>query len=237
MITGIIQARTGSTRLPSKVLMDVGGLSALAHLVKQVRAANTIEQLVLATSDLPRDDALAEAAGDLGLKVYRGDEDRIMSRLYNAARTFNAGLIVRLLGDCPLADPELIDQFVNHMQKHDNIDLVTNQNPHSFPDGYDISVIRPDALQKLCAEFTANHKPEHLSGFWNNPHNYKTVNLSADKNYFAYCRLTLDYPADLEVIRHVILALDGKNRIIHMHEAVDYLQSHPSIAAMNKEYI
>lgn len=237
MISGIIQARTGSSRLPNKIMMELGGGTVLEHLVKQMRASKTLQQYVLATSDHPRDDILAAHAEKIGLHVYRGDEQKIMTRLKNAAVKFNAGIVVRLLGDCPLSDPEMIDSYVMKIQSGSGLDMVTNQNPHSFPDGYDISVIRLPALQRLCAEFDANGQDEHLSGFWKPGSGYKVLNMTAPMNYFARFRMTLDYAEDLDAIRRVVDGLQGNGKVLYLRDVVSYLEAHPEAVAPNRKYL
>lgn len=237
MIGGIIQARCGSTRLPHKILKEVGSMTVLEHLVKQVRGARKIDKLILATSDESKDDDLAEHAAEIGLSVYRGDEQKIMTRLLNAALMFDIHLVVRLLGDCPLTDPQIIDEFIEIAQSEPSLDMITNQNPHTYPDGYDISVIRIESLIKLCRDFEQSGKNEHLSGFWNFEGGYKFRNITADKNYFHDYRVTLDYPKDLEVIESIILGLNGNDKILHLRDVLEYLGSHPNVSAINKEYI
>ncbi|HEY8190542.1 MAG TPA: NTP transferase domain-containing protein [Micavibrio sp.] len=237
MISGIIQARTGSSRLPNKIMMELGGGTVLEHLVKQIRASDMLEQYILTTSDHPRDDVLAVHAETIGLHVYRGDEQKIMSRLKNAAVKFNAGIVVRLLGDCPLSDPEMIDSYVEKIQSEPDLDMVTNQNPHSFPDGYDISVIRLPALQRLCMEFDANGQDEHMSGFWKPESGYKVLNMTAPENYFSRFRMTLDYAEDLDAIRRAVDGLQGGGRVLYLRDVVAYLEAHPEIVAINGKYL
>ena len=162
MITGILQARTGSSRLPGKILKELGDGSVLQHILKQVRASKRLEQLVLATSDVSQDDRLAEHARSSGMGVYRGDEQKMVSRLLEAAEAFGATIVVRLLGDCPLADPEIIDSFVDALVANPALDMVTNQHPHTYPDGYDISVLRIESLRRLCRHITASGRRSRL---------------------------------------------------------------------------
>lgn len=237
MIGGIIQARTGSSRLPEKILMKLDGVTILEHLVKQVRASKRLRGLVLATSDLERDDRLADHAGSLGLDVYRGDEQKIMSRLLGAAERYGITMIVRLLGDCPLSDPEMIDAYVAELESDPGLDMVTNQHPHTYPDGYDIAVIRIEALRHLCRSFDQNGETEHMSGFWKEDSGFAVKNMNANENYFTRFRMTLDYPKDLEAIQNVVKSLKGGKRVLYLRDVLRYLEAHPETAAINKEYI
>ncbi len=237
MINGIIQARTGSSRLPNKVLKDLGGMTVIERIVKQVRGAQKLDHIILTTSGHPRDDVLAQHAKDIGIEVYRGDEDKIMHRLLGAAETCETHIVVRLLGDCPLIDPKLIDEAIDTLTKNPDLDMVTNQNPHTFPDGYDISVMSIESLRKACADIEEKNRPEHLSEFWRDGAPYQFKNITAAENYFENYRLTLDYEKDLTVLRHVIKGLHAENRILYLDDVLNYLQANPDIANINKEYI
>lgn len=236
-IHGIIQARTGSERLPGKVLKTLKDKTVLQHLLKQVRASKCLETVVLATSNLEKDDKLAQHGKDIGLEVYRGNEDAIMHRLLYAAEQSGADIVVRLLGDCPLTDPGIIDHFVTVLLDQPELDMVTNQNPHSFPDGYDVSVIRTKSLKKACKSIAALRGPEHLSEFWNDDEKYNYKNILADRDYFSEYRVTLDYPEDLALIKQIVIDLDGENRVLKLQDVLDYLKQNNEAANLNRKYI
>lgn len=237
MIGGIIQARTGSSRLPEKILMNLDGVSVLEHLVKQVRISKRLQNIVLATSNLERDNKLADHARSIGLNVYRGDEQKIMTRLLGAAEQYGITVIVRLLGDCPLSDPEMIDAYVAELENNSGLDMVTNQHPHTYPDGYDISVIRVESLRRLCRNFDQSGEAEHMSGFWKEGSGFTVKNMTAEEDYFARFRMTLDYPKDLDAIQMVVKSLNGGKRVLYLRDVLNYLETHPETAAINKEYI
>lgn len=214
----------------------MGSISVIEHLVKQVKGSRRIDDLILATSDKENDNALAVHAEEIGLKVFRGNEDKIISRLLGAAEMCGAEIVVRLLGDCPLTDPQIIDEFVARIEEDPALDMVTNQYPHSYPDGYDVSVIRIAALRRACAMMEAG-VPEHLSIMWKAENNFKFVNVEAERDYFKDYRMTLDYEKDLEAIRDVVTALGGERKILYLKDVLDYLEKNPTVVALNKEYI
>ncbi len=109
----LVQARMGSTRLPGKVLLDIGGKTMLERVVARARRARTADEVAVATSLSPGDDAVVREAGRLGLRAYRGSEERVLDRYYEAAKAFGADVVIRVTADCPLIDPEIIDKVVN----------------------------------------------------------------------------------------------------------------------------
>src|SRR4051812_30955640 len=112
-VVTIVQARMGSTRLPGKVLMPLGGKPMLAHVVARAGRATQANELIVATSRLPADDATADFCQDTGVPCFRGDESDVLDRYYQAAKFSNAGAVVRITADCPLIDPEVCDQVIN----------------------------------------------------------------------------------------------------------------------------
>src|SRR4051812_17564696 len=116
-IVGIIQARTGSTRLPSKVLKPILGQPMLARMLERVKGSKKLNQIVVATSDKSENDSIARIAEEAGVAVFRGSEKDVLDRFYNAAREAHADVVMRLTGDCVLMDPHVIDEVVNHFEQ------------------------------------------------------------------------------------------------------------------------
>ena len=127
-VVAIIQARMGSTRLPGKVMKDLGGATVLARVVNRTRRARLIDEVVVATTTAPGDDVIVDECRHLGVACFRGDENDVLDRYYQCARQFAADAVVRITSDCPLVDPELIDATVERFLegKHD---YVTNGVP------------------------------------------------------------------------------------------------------------
>ena len=145
MITAIIQARMGSTRLPGKVLKEISGHSMLWHVVTRVRQANTLDQVVVATSDKVSDDAIASFCEQEGFLCFRGSESDVLDRYYQAARWAGATVVVRITADCPLIDPVVIDQVVSAYLEND-CDYANNVMQRTYPDGLDAEAFSFEAL-------------------------------------------------------------------------------------------
>ena len=110
-VTAILQARMGSSRLPGKVSADLAGRTLLEFLIERVRRSKSVDHIILATTDLPADNCLVELANKINLTIFRGSKDDVLDRYAKASMLTDAEVIVRLTGDCPLLDPQLIDQL------------------------------------------------------------------------------------------------------------------------------
>ena len=182
MITAILVARIGSTRLPGKALLPILGKPMLEHLVDRVRAASTVQQVVLATTERGEDDALASLAERLGIGCVRGSADDVLGRVAAAAAAAGANPIVQLLGDNPLVHGDLIDDVVAFYRAggYDHAANVTTEFPHApavarrFPIGIRVEVTSADAFARLAREATDAHSREHSTSFiYGHPDRYR----------------------------------------------------------------
>jgi len=200
----VIQARTGSTRLPRKTLARVLGRPLLDLMLERVERAGTLDGIVVATTTLARDDELVSIARSRGVAVFRGSEQDVLSRYVGAAAYASAEVVVRLTADCPLMDPAIIDRVVA-MQRvvGERVDLVTNAPPHgrTYPDGMDVEVVTARTLAHVH-ELTADvGDREHVTRRLHRaPFHYQTVSLDPPAGDV---RVTVDYPEDLERVRAI----------------------------------
>ena len=128
-IVAIIQARMSSSRLPGKVLLDIAGQPMLAHVVERTRLAKTVGLVVVATTTDPADDAIEIFCKESGYPCYRGNLYDVLDRYYQAARFYQAEVIVRITSDCPLIDPEVVDKTVGEFLRDGNADFAANRLP------------------------------------------------------------------------------------------------------------
>lgn len=227
----IIQARMGSSRLPGKVLKPLGGKPLLLRMIERVRAAKKVDEVILATSDLPADDAVAHEAAAVGLRVYRGSEADVLDRFYQAARRYGATTVVRLTGDCPLADPALIDRMIARFEEDPDVQyLVTGD---SFPDGFDVEVLSFHALEAAWKEATLPSDREHVCPFIRRqPERFKALTVEHERD-LKHMRLTVDEEKDYTVVSRVFEALHRPGSLFGMDEAVAWLEAHPDVAGLN----
>ena len=202
----VIQARTGSTRLPGKVLADLGGRPMLRFMLDRL-ARLSVDDLVVATSDLHQDDPVAAIAGGAGVAVVRGPEDDVLARFALALVQHPADTVVRLTADCPLTDPALVDLAVSRLHALD-ADYMSNSLVRTFPDGLDVEVTTAVALRDAHAEAVDPVEREHVTPFiYRRTGRYAVGAFTVDDD-LGRERWTVDTADDLERIRAMVARLD-----------------------------
>ena len=192
MIGVIIQARVGSSRLPKKVLRPILGKTALEREIERVKKSTLCQKIILAIPEDKSDDILEKVAKKAGVLVFRGSQDDVLDRFYQAAKVFNLKDIVRLTGDCPLFDWEICDEVISFYLKN-KFDYVSNVRPPTFPDGLDIEVFSFKALEKMWQNAKLKSEREHVTPYIaSHPEIFKIGNLVRNGNDLSGLRLTLD---------------------------------------------
>ena len=233
-VVAITQARLGSTRLPGKALMDIEGKTMLERVVERIQLAKHVDEVVVATTDNKRDDKVAEKAGEIGAGIFRGSEGDVLDRYYQAAKKFNADIVVRVTSDCPLADHKVIDEMVLQFESESPpLDYLSNNIPPSFPHGIDVEVFSFSALEKCWKEAKEPHQREHVTPFIReHPEVFKSKNFSAPENNSGY-RFTVDFPEDLEFVREVYKRIGGD--VFGYEQVLELLKEHPEISSINEQ--
>lgn len=230
----IIQARAGSSRLPGKVLADLGGIPILAWVVRAARAASLVDRVVIATSTEPADDVVHEAAEKWGVSVVRGPEDDVLTRFLLAMRTYPSDLIVRLTADCPLLDPSLIDACVSLASGPPYPDYVSTTLVRSLPRGLDVEVVRSEVLRALDAE-ARGHDRVHVTSFvYSHPDRFSCLGVSTLLDG-AGLRATVDTSDDLAAVRAVVAELGSDAPTAK--EVVRLMRRRPDLVAMNAHVV
>jgi len=231
----IIQARTGSTRLPGKVLLDVGGKTVLERVVQRVRAARGVEEVIVATTTERDDDRIATWCAVHGVACHRGSADDVLDRFHQAARAKSPDRIVRITADCPLMDPAVID-LVIAAHEQSRADYAANTIEPTFPDGLDVEVLSFGALERAWREARLASEREHVTPYlWKNPglfslHSVKNTEDLSGK------RWTLDEPEDYRFIREVYRILADAGDIFGMDTVLAMLREHPQVERINARF-
>lgn len=201
-IVAIIQARMGASRLPGKMLMDIAGKPAIAHVVLRVQQAKKIDLVVVATTTALADDAIADWAKTNGVPCFRGSEQDVLDRYYQAAKEYGADIVVRVTGDCPVADPAVVDQVITAYEEG-GFDYVSNTIRPTYPDGLDCEAFSFAALEKTWKEAKLSSEREHVTPYiWKHPELFKLKNVENRRDLSAE-RWTLDTSEDLAFLQRV----------------------------------
>lgn len=233
-VLAIIQARIGSTRLPGKALIPiVNGKGALELMLERVSKADSLDKIIVATTIAKDNDRLVELCKNLGFEVFRGSEDDVLDRYYQAANSFGKpDVIVRLTGDCPLHDPAVIDKVVGFFLDSD-FDYVCNTDPPTYPDGLDCEVFSFAALEKSWLNAALKSEREHVTPYIRkNPAIFKRGNVKNERDLSSK-RWTLDNKEDLQFLKDVFGNLYDGGKLFSMQEVLQYLQENPAVEQLN----
>jgi len=229
-----IEARMGSSRLPGKVLEDILGKPVLEHLIDRLRRARLPDAIVVATTVNPLDDAIEALCRRIGCDYHRGSEPDITSRLIATAKASGADLIAQTTGDCPLLDPEVVDEGIR-LFRDSAVDYVSNRLERSYPCGQDVQVFPLSVLERVAASTSDPNDREHGSYYiYTHPREFAMRNfLAPDGIRCPEKRWVLDYPEDLEFMRRVYGALYPANPAFTTREVLAWLRAHPEAEAIN----
>lgn len=200
-VAAIVQARMGSTRLPGKVMKPIGGVPMIELLLARLSKAKRVDQIILATSEDPRNQPLIDYVAALGYVCIAGSEQDVLGRYLLAANQVQADVIVRVTGDCPLIDPDVVDAVVERFFAI-NVDYVSNTTPPTYPDGLDTEVFTVSALERAATESSDPFDHEHVTPYLRRQGLFRTGSVIHNKD-LSSMRWTVDEPADFRVISRV----------------------------------
>ncbi len=247
----IIQARMSSTRLPGKVLREIAGEPMLARVIERAKRAQLVDEVVLATTTDPSDDPVAAFCAERGYNFTRGSLNDVLDRYYQAAKEYKAEVIVRLTADCPVLDPDVVDETIR-AQREGNFDFVANRLPppmgRSFPIGLDTEVCTFAALERAWKEADKKHQREHVM-----PYLYENTTLNAENRTlqtgtsprgfkialvnhvpdYGSLRWTVDTPEDLEFVRQVFARFEHDD--FDWQDILALLEREPELAKINAD--
>lgn len=240
-VVTVIQARRGSSRLPDKVLRDICGKPLLLHMVERVTAARLVGTVVVATTINPQDDRIEDVCKEANILCFRGDETNLLDRHFQAGKRFEADAVVKIPSDCPLIDPQIIDQVIGrYLADPDAYDYVSNLHPPTWPDGNDVEIMSMDALKIAMNEATLEHHLEHTTPFfWMHPERFNIDNVSWETglDYSESHRWTIDYEEDYQLISAIYDELYSQKPLFGLEDILNLLTAHPEISAVNRAYL
>ncbi len=231
-LVAIIQARMGSTRLPGKALRDICGRTMLARVVRRTMRSRLVDEVTVATTTKPEDIAIIDECRSLGVRYFRGSEQDVLDRYYGAAREFCADAIVRITSDCPLIDPEIIDQVVQAFLDK-KTDYASNILVSTYPRGLDVEVFSMDALEKAYAKASVDYQHVHVTPYlYQNPGLFRLLSVTGDEDYSHY-RWTVDTQEDLNLVRAIYQRIDRDDEF-SWRDVLELLKKEPNLAEINR---
>lgn len=233
-IIAIVQARMGSTRFPKKVMQYISGIPMIEILLSRLSKSELIDQIILATSEDPRNLPLTRYVKKLGYSVYQGSEHNVLDRYYKAAELYHADIVVRITGDCPLIDPGVVDLVITAFMGGE-VDYASNNCPPTYPDGLDTEVFNFSALQAAWKQASKPYEQEHVTPYIRESGCFRVLNIANEKDLSSE-RWTLDEPEDLEVIKGIVEYFLPRTDFDWL-EIMKLRESHPELFLANRDII
>lgn len=235
----IVQARMGSNRLPGKVMLSLDCTPVLRHVVRRTDSAETVDDVVVATTDQRRDDILERYARREGAAVSRGSEDDVLGRMYDAADEHDADIVVRITADNPLLSPDVVDAGVR-MLRRDDLDYVSNKTERTFPAGLDVEVFTFESFRTVEQESETAHQREHVTPYYRKSDRFDVGSLTSDTTFETKkfrnrtdLRLTLDTPDDYELFSRIYNGI-AFEEILDIRNVIEYVDEN-DLASINRE--
>ena len=230
----IVQARMTSTRLPGKVMKIVCGKPLLEHLINRLKRVKCADQIVIATTVNETEDIIVELCKKLDISYYRGSEEDVLGRYYEAAVEYGGDVIIRITSDCPVIDPDvvsyLIDFYMRNLKKYD---YVTNTLKRTYPRGMDAEIVSFKALKEAHFNAYDPFDREHVTLFIRNrPTQYRRHNIKYSSDLSRY-RLTVDTSEDMELIRRIFESLYVENPEFTMKDILSKMAANPEWEYIN----
>lgn len=221
-----------STRLPGKVLKDLGGESVLTRVVNRVRRARLVGEVVIATTNNSADDVIVQECERINVKVFRGEEDDVLDRYYRCALWAGAGAVVRITSDCPLIDPDVSDKTVRSFLGR-RPDYASNTLERKYPRGLDTEVMTMEALASAWRDAHEAYQRAHVTPYiYENPERFRLLPVCGFRDYSHY-RWTLDTPEDMALIRALYKRMNDRDDFSWL-DLVKVLEREPQLADINR---
>jgi len=239
-IVTVIQARTGSSRLPNKILLPLSDAPLLFRMYERVAISKLKGTIVVATTTDKNDDKVDKLCREYDIICFRGHPTDLLDRHYQAAKLLNADAVVKIPSDCPLIDADVIDRVLQfYIDNSNKFDYVSNLHPATYPDGNDIEVMSMNALEEAWLNAKKDLEREHTTPyFWENPDKFRIGNVfwETGLDYSMSHRFTIDYEKDYNFIKQIYDELYPINNKFTLEDILDLLERKPEIKKINEEY-
>lgn len=228
MILGLLQARTSSSRLPGKVLKKINGEPMLSWQIRRVLESALLDKVLVVTSTDSSDDVIEELGDSMDVPVYRGSLDDVLGRFVGAIEQERPTTVVRLTGDCPLVDPEVLDEVIReHLAT--GADYTSNTLEHTFPDGLDVEAVQPQVLVELDARALSSAERQHVTyGVYTRPEEFRCVSVTQSPSR-GDLRWTVDSQDDFAFVSSVFAHFRDNETGFRQHDVLNWLAQNPEL--------
>jgi len=231
-IIAIIQSRMGSTRLPGKSLASISDIPLLEHVVNRVRSVKSLDDVIVSTSDEIEDSVIENLCKEISVSCFRGSQENVLDRFYNAAKRFKADVIIRICGDNPFISTEIIEKIVESFRIEDYDFVYGIKTPLGCSsEGFTFSL-----LESIFKNTDKDHHKEHIVTYiMENINSYKVKTVSLSESMCrSDLRFTVDTREDLELIRIIYKNLFVKNKMINLKEVIEFIDKYPHYLTLNE---
>ncbi len=239
-IVTVIQARMTSTRLPGKVMLPLSDKPLLIRMYERVQQSKFAGKIIVAVTTDPEDQLLVNLCNENKITIFRGHLYDLLDRHYQAALLYNADAVVKIPSDCPLIDPEIIDEVIGYFKNnYDEFDYVSNLHPPTWPDGNDVEIMKMTSLKEAWLNAKRQMEREHTTPyFWENPDKFKIGNVlwKEGLDYSMNFRFTIDYKEDYDFINRVYAELYPIKNDFALIDILTLLEEKPEIKKINEKY-
>lgn len=229
----IIQARTGSNRLPNKVLKELCGKPMLEHIIERVKICQNVGHIIVATTVKDNDAAIVALCEKMGIECYRGSEEDVLDRYYQAACAHKPDNVVRVTADCPLIDSALIDDIIA-IHINGDYDYTSNTLVETYPDGLDVEVFKYSALEKAWKEAALASEREHVTPYIKFKGEFKRHSVERSPS-LAEKRWTVDTDKDFKVVSQIYNALYMDKQYFGTEEILQFIDKNKEIEMINSD--
>lgn len=232
--SAIIQARTGSTRLPNKIFMKVGNKILIERVVNCLKKVDSIDEIIIATTTNEVDHSIVNWCKHNSVLCFQGDESNVLKRYYNCALEYQSTNIIRITADDPFKDPDVINKMVVKFNK-ENLDFLCNNNPPTFPEGLDVEIFSMNTLKTMYSNAHNDFQREHVTQYCHQNRDLFKFDNYANKEDYSVYRLTIDTIKDLEFCNNLCNSIPGlEKENLPFSIIVDYLNNNQQLI---KEYL
>jgi spore coat polysaccharide biosynthesis protein SpsF len=224
----------GSTRLPGKVLRDIEGKPMLEWVIERLKMSKLVDQIIVAVASGEENKSIVKLCKSHGVSIFIGSEEDVLDRYYQAAKKFNADVIVRITSDCPLIDPQIVDKVINvYLENKNKADYVSNTLHRTYPRGLDVEVFTFKSLERAWKKAKKPYQREHVTPyFYENPRLFRCLNVRNEEN-LSSMRWTVDEERDLKFVREVYKRFKDKSTIPLMKDILEVLKKEPYLEQIN----